>query len=93
MPLFSSCDLLWSASSVASGFRAFAQQHDAFDHVVIDYRAVFMANGFAQLSQPHFGRLHDYAQVANPHRRSILLFTTVAAMSSVVGPLIRRRAR
>ena len=55
------------------GLRALAQQDDAFDHIVIvDDGAIFMADGFAELAQTNFGRLHDHAKIAHPDRRSVL---------------------
>ena len=54
------------------GFGAFAQQDDAFDHVlVIDDGAVFAADGFSQLPQTNLGRLHDNGDVADADGRSI----------------------
>ena len=68
------------------GFGAFAQQDDAFDHVVvIDDRAIFAADRFAQLPKAHSwapGR-----QLARSRTRTgvpFCTFTTVAPMSSVV---------
>ena len=68
-------DLLVKRIQRRVGFGALAQQDDAFDHVVIvDDCSIFMADGFAQLSQPDFGRLHDDAQIAHSHRRAVYDF-------------------
>ncbi len=54
-------------------FRALADLHDAFHHVVvIDDLAVFAVDGLAQLSQPDLGPLGDYRHVAHAHRGPVL---------------------
>ncbi len=53
--------------------RALAQQHNPFHHIaVIDDRPIFLVNGFSQLSKADFRCLDHSAQVAHPHRRSVL---------------------
>ena len=58
---------------MVSAIRAFAQQDDAFDHVVVvEDRAVFLADGLAELPEADLGRLHDVAEIADAHRRAVL---------------------
>ncbi len=70
--MLSSLILAWSASSVGVGFGAFAQQDDAFDHVlVINDCAVFLADGFAQLAETNLGCLYDDGEIADADGCSI----------------------
>ena len=53
--------------------RAFAQQHDAFDHVVVvDDSAVLVVNRFAIPAQADLRTLRDGGDVLDPQRRSVL---------------------
>ena len=55
------------------GLSAFAQKNDSFHRIVIvDDSAIFAADGFSELAQTHFGRLHHGCEIAHTNRRSIL---------------------
>jgi hypothetical protein len=54
------------------GLRAFAQQNDTRDHVVIiEDHSIVGANCFSELSQADLGCLYDRSHVAHPDRRSV----------------------
>src|SRR5208282_6381475 len=54
------------------GFGAFAQQDDAFDHIlIVNDGAIFAADGFAELAETNLGCLHDDGNVANADGGSI----------------------
>jgi hypothetical protein len=55
------------------GFGAFAQQHDAFDDVVVvDDLAVLAVNRLADAAQPDLGPLHDRGDISNVNGRAVL---------------------
>ena len=57
------------------GDGALAEQDDAFDDVVVvEDGAVFLADGFAELSEADFGSLHYVAQIADADWSSVLYF-------------------
>ena len=71
------------ASSVASAFGALAQQHDAFDHVVVvDDRAVLAMDRLADLPEPDLRPLRHGRDIAHASGVPFCVLITVCAMSS-----------
>ncbi len=66
-------DLVVNAGQRGVGIGAFAQQHDAFHHiVVVNNLAIGAVNGFADLAQADFGALHHRRDIPDRQRRAVL---------------------
>src|SRR5580698_229740 len=68
-------DLLVERIERGIGLCTFAQKDDTLNHVVvIDDVSVLIANGFAELTQAYFWRLHDDRKIAYPDGGAVLHF-------------------